>query len=173
VKVQQPNLPQTSRFQSYMHTLREAFSTAKNAISARVNALKEKLPAYQETANKFSSQKYVQLVWKRDAGEVVGLSYEKNLLEEIGDWMLFPMVDLPYKLSSVQYSPIAVGTAATAGALFSLKFLFHPIKTAAMVGRKLALLPSHAYFFAQFSVIGLACRSIGRMTNASLTTRTN
>jgi hypothetical protein len=97
--------------------------------------------------------------------------YEKNLLEEVGDWMLYPMVDLPYKLSSVQNSPIAVGTAATVGGLFSLRFIAHPIKTAAMVGRKIAFLPRLSYYFAQVGIIGLGFRSIGRLTNTSLMER--
>lgn len=132
MSVDPKNPPETSRFQYYMQTARETFSTARNALSQRTNALREKMPNYQASFqtradslwNRLSpsSQRYVQLVWNRDAAKVAGLEapYEKNLFEEVGDWMLYPMVDLPYKLSSVQNSPIAVGTAATVGGLFSL-----------------------------------------------------
>jgi hypothetical protein len=183
MSVDPQNPPETSRFQYYMQTVKETFSTAKTALSQRVNTMREKMPTYQATVQNQadrvwnslspSSQRYVQLVYKRDAAQVAAMEvpYEKNLLEEVGDWMLYPMVDLPYKLSSVQNSPIAVGTAATVGGLFSLRFIAHPIKTAAMVGRKIAFLPRLSYYFAQVGIIGLGFRSIGRLTNTSLMER--
>jgi hypothetical protein len=173
--------PETSRLQYYMQTMRETFSTARNAVGQRVNAMREKIPAYQEAvqnrANTLwdklspSSQRYVQLVWNRDAAKFVEAPYKKNLLEVAGDWMLYPMVGFPHKLSSVQNSPIAVCTAATLGGLFSLRFIAHPIKTAAMVGRKIAFLPRFSYYYAYVAIIGLGCRSLGRLTNISLMER--
>lgn len=180
MSVEPKNPPETSRFQHYMQTMRETFSTAKNALGQRVNAMSEKISTYQEAVqnrahtmwNKLSpsSKKYIQLVCQRDAAKVAGLEapYEKNLLEEIGDWMLYPMVGFPHKFST---SPIAVGTAATVGGLFSLRFIAYPIKTAALIGRKIAFLPRLSYFFAQIGIIGLGCRSLGRLTNTSLMQR--
>jgi hypothetical protein len=82
--------------------------------------------------------------------------------------MLFPTIDFPHKLFSVLNGRIGVGVVASAGTLFAVKLIAHPGATTAMIGRRIAFLSCHSYAFATFSIIGLVCRSLGRMLNTSL-----
>jgi hypothetical protein len=180
VTTELPTPPKRTCFQSYMQTISETFFTARKSIGEYLNFVREKIPTYQTRIEhgatyfwdqlSLSSQRYVHLIGSRDAGKFVGMkaSYEKNVLEDIGDWILFPMVDLPQKLHTYQNHPATLGLAYTGAALASLKFIAQPIKTTVFVGRKIAFLPRLTYFFAQAGIIGLACRSVGRMTNSSL-----
>jgi hypothetical protein len=113
----------------------------------------------------------MELVWTKDAGKFVGLEtpYEKTPVEEAGDWLLTPYTaELRQKFQTYQKNPIAIGVATTVAALFALKCIFRPVKTAKSVGRKIAFLPRPAYWFLQASVLGLALRGMGRMTNPAL-----
>jgi hypothetical protein len=112
------------------------------------------------------SQRYVLLLWNRDCGK---LTYKKNFLEKIGDWMLFPIVDVPHELS-IQNSHIAVAVATGAATIFFLRFIAQPFIAPTLVGRTIVSLSSHSYSFAKFSITGLICRSLGRMFNTGLMT---
>jgi hypothetical protein len=136
-------------------------------MSVSLNTLKQ----FPNTLwNKLSedSQRYVQLLWKRDAGVFVGLkSYNTNLMEKIGDGMLYPLVGLPNKLA-VQNKYVAVAVAASACTMFVLKFIANPFETTTLIGRTIAFLPRLPALFAKLSLAGLFCRSVGRMFNTSL-----
>jgi hypothetical protein len=145
------------------------------------NVSPSQLPGFLWNKLSNDSQRYVQLLWKRDAREFVGLKNgsgdaqllglkdpnEKNFMETIGDLMLFPMVDIPHKLS-IQNSHVAVAVAASAGTMFFLKFFAQPFATTSLVGRTIAFLPYFAKLLAKLSIVGLVCRSVGRMFNTNL-----
>jgi hypothetical protein len=72
-----------------------------------------------------SAQRHIQLVWTRDAGRFVGMEapYQKNVLENVGDWFLYPSVYLPKKFLLYQNIPLGVGIASIGGAFFFLNFV--------------------------------------------------
>jgi hypothetical protein len=169
---------------TWFQSLSEGCSSVRNTAGLRLNLVTGKFTTVQNKIidcgsycwNQLSpsSQRHIQLVWKRDAGKFVGLeSYEKNVIEEVGDWILFPTVDLPPKLRTYQKNPVVIGLVTAGAAFLLLKFIFRPIETAASVVRKISYVPDWAYFFAKTSLIGLTIRSVGRMTNSELMNRFN
>jgi hypothetical protein len=118
-----------------------------------------------------NTQRYVNLLWKRDAGAFVGLeSYsfkDKNWLEIAGDTMLYPMVGLPHRLA-IQNKYVAVALASSGLTMFALKFFANPFATTSLVGRTIAFLPRLPAFLAKFSLFAFVCRSLGRMFSYNL-----
>jgi hypothetical protein len=177
-----PTTPtETPNIRDHWRNRKELYNTAKNAVEQRVNFLKASLPFCETLARGYgayfweklspSTQRYMELVWTKDAGKFVGLEtpYEKTPVEEAGDWFLTPYTaNLRQKFQTYQTNPVAIGVATTVGALYSLKCIFHPFKTVKGLGRKVAALPRLTYWFAQASIIGLALRGMGRMTNPAL-----
>lgn len=148
--------------------LLETLSGAKNSLCKRVNTLASFVWKQLDP----SSQRYLQLFWNRDAAQFVGVkSYDKTLTETLGDWMLYPAIDLP-KLSPIQKSHLAVALAASAVTLFFVKFFAYPGSTAALVLQKIAFLPHTCYtvakFCTKFFAAGFAFRCFGRNFNPSL-----
>jgi hypothetical protein len=134
----------------------------------KFNVSLSELPGFLWNKLSNDSQRYVQLLWKRDAGAFVGLkSYRSNIVEQIGFGMLFPLVGLPHKLA-VQNKYVAVAVAASACTMFVLKFIANPFETTTLIGRTIAFLPRLPAIFAKLSLFGLFCRSVGRMFNTSL-----
>jgi hypothetical protein len=108
-------------------------------------------------------------VFSRDARKVVDIeSYKKNPLEKLANKILYPTVDLPRQLPTYKDNPIVITMIATKVAMFSLKLLAYPKSTVAGMISKIGYLPRIAYLLVQLSLIGLACRSVGRMTNPDL-----
>ncbi len=138
-------------------------------MSVTLNKLKQ-LPETLWNTLSHDSQRYVQLLWQRDAGAFALKSYDKNIVEKAGDGMLFPLVGLPHKLA-VQNSYVVVAVAASACTMFVLKFIANPFETTTLVGRTIAFLPRLPAIFAKLSLVGLFFRSVGRMFNTNLMTK--
>jgi hypothetical protein len=161
----------------YAQTTKEALVDIKQKACDLGTNAKEKLPFYQEKVQKHalqfwdklspSQQRYAKLVFSRDAGQVAGIEYKPNLLEEGGNCILYPY-DLLKKLPTFQDHPIMVGLVTTKVAMFALKLLAYPKKTFLNMMGNIRYLPRLTYLFGQLSIIGLGCRTMGRMTNPDL-----
>ncbi len=114
-------------------------------------------------------QRQAQLLWKRDVKGFVGFEkpYEKNNAEKLGDWMLFPAVDLPtYSLFKNRlFQAFAAGSALT---FIFLKFIDHPVFTTTLIGRTIAFLPTLVKILVGLSISGFVCRCLGRLFNTPL-----
>lgn len=143
----------------------------ENSVREKVSRISNKV----EQAKQFcwdqltpAAQAHLQLIWTRDASRLVGLQvpYKKNLLEEIGDWMLFPTIDLPKKLLPYGNNRIVIAFASIAGLFLGIKWILHPITTTVnfVTSRPVS-------FLTKMSLLGLFCRSVGRYTNSVLMTR--
>ncbi len=163
---------------AYQQTAKDALADIKQKACDLRTIAREKLPLYQEKVQKQArqiwdkipapKQRYAKLVFSRDAGEVAGIKYKPNVLEELGNWILYPSVDLPKKLPTYKDNPIVVGLVSTKVAMFTLKLLAYPKKTVVNMIGNIRYLPRLTYLFAQLSLIGLGCRSVGRMINQDL-----
>ncbi len=134
-------------------------------MSAQLNTLKQ----YLWDSLPGDSQRYVQLLWNRDAGKFVGCKepYEKNNMEKVSDWMLGPAVDLTtYPLFKNRYFQVAAGASALT--FIFLKFIEHPVFTTTQVGHLISLLPRACKYLAGLTIAGFVGRCFGRMFNTDL-----
>ena len=167
-----------TRFQAFTDSISQKISSLKSGAGDRLKSVGEKIsliPQKGQQGATFlwnqltpSTQRHLQLVWSRDAGQFVGVRYEKNVLEEIGDWMLYPSMDLPKKLLNCKGSPIVVGLASIGAVFFLFKLVLHPLSTLLGIAHRITALPGPLLFLAKINLAGLACRSLGRWTNAEL-----
>ncbi len=146
-----------SESEMYVTAGREFARHTGTVVKATRETLNEKMTPY--------GRRFAQLLISRDAAKVVGLtSYEKNPIEEAGDWALAPVVDFPSKVDN----RVALAMGGTAAVIFGQELYSQPKKTLASVARQIMRLPRLAYLFTTFSLIGLACRSVGRLANSDL-----
>ena len=162
---------------SSLHSLSQKWDSVKTAAGHRVDAVRAKIAPIQNKIGQNatycwnqltpSAQRHIQLIWTRDAGRFVGMdaSYQKNILENVGDWFLYPSVDLPKQCFLYQNIPLGVGIASIGGAFFFLNFVFSPKATVFNTARHFSFV---AGFLAKMSLIGLLFRSLGRWTNPQL-----
>lgn len=146
-----------SESEMYVAAGRELPKHTVNFVKTARETLNEKMTPY--------GRRFAQLLISRDAGKVVGLtSYEKNPIEEAGDWAVAPVVEFPRKVDN----RVALAMGGTAAVIFGAELCKQPKKTLASVARQIMRLPRLAYLFTTFSLIGLACRSVGRLANSDL-----
>ena len=162
---------------SSLHSLSQKWDVAKTAAGHRLDVVRAKMAPIQNKIGQGASycwnqltpsaQRHIQLVWTRDAGRFVGMEapYQKNVLENVGDWFLYPSVYLPKKFLLYQNIPLGVGIASIGGAFFFLNFVFSPKATVFNTARHFSVV---SVFLAKMSLIGLLFRSLGRWTNPQL-----
>ena len=162
---------------SGLHSLCHKWDAAKTAVGQRVDVVRAKIAPIQNKIGQGASycwsqltpsaQRHIQLFWTRDAGTFVGMGapYQKNVLEEVGDWFLYPSIDFPKKLYSYRNTPVGFGIALIGGAFFFLNFVFSPKATVFNTARHFSVV---SVFLAKMSLIGLLFRSLGRWTNPQL-----
>ena len=165
-------------FQASLASLSQKFTSLKNGAGERLKSVGEKISSIPQKGQQGatflwdqftpSTQRHLQLIWSRNAAQLVGVRYEKNVLEEIGDWILYPSTDLPKKLLNCKSSPIATGLVSIGAVFLLFKLVLQPHSTLFGIARKITALPGPLLFLAKVNLVGLACRSLGRWTNPDL-----
>ena len=103
--------------------------------------------------------------------------YTKNLLEKVGSFLSWHVVELPAKVYHALRDPRVVTVACTALAMLSVQFAFYP-RITAMAAKAIVSYVAHrvpawlvkasVYTFIQTAIAGLGTRALGRFSNSEL-----